>query len=681
MILTTLALVGFGVATWKSYQKKEQELLSKNRASQKNPLSKSTPTKQEILPQQIEETTHYQKASLLSLSLTSVASFLYPPVALAVAPVIGYIFYPLVESTYHTIKKKKVALAIFEFVSVAGLLVTGHYLIASLSFFMYFTARRLILQTQRDTHIDFSQIFGSLPKKVWVEKGDIELEIPLEKVETGDIVVVHSGEIIPVDGVVIKGEGTIDEQMLTGESKSLEKESGDTVFTSTCLLSGRLHIKVTKKGEDSITGQIAQILDKSAEFKTQVESKGDKIVDKGATLTILGSAITYPILGLTPALALTYSGFGYQMRLSAPLMVLNYLKVSSQRGILIKDGRALETLLDVDVVIFDKTGTLTKETPEITQIISFSGFTSQKLLQFAASAEKRQKHPIAQAILEKAKEDSITLLDIKESSYEMGYGIGVVLKDRKAKKILLGSQRFMELSNIKITIQLKDLQEQCIKKGNSLVYIADEKRLLGVIELSTKIRPEAFEMVKELYAMNKELYIISGDQAEPTKYLANEVGIKNYYAQTLPQDKAKIVEELQKEGKKVCFIGDGINDTVVLQKADVSVSLHGASTIAMDVADILLIKPNLLALPYLFKMSKELHEKLDNTMYLNNIISSTSVGSILFLGMGYTGAVLFYYASMGASVGYSFSPLLEEKKRVANKLIKEKNITIKSYNK
>jgi len=662
-ILTSLAIIGFGTAAWRELKQKEKQ---KEKKRKKSLTQKSTSIEKRSIPHNMKEINHYQKVSLVGLGLTSVAIF-FPPLLVTVAPIMGYMFYNVVEHTYRTIKEKKIALAIFEFLSLAGLLVVGYYWLAMFSFFMFLTTRKFILETERDTQVDFANIFGDLPKNVWVRKGDIELEIPLEKVALLDIVVVHAGEVIPVDGVVVKGEGRVDEQMLTGESIASEKEEGDEVFTSTLLVHGRLDIKVMKKGEESITGQIAQILDKSACFKTKVQSKGETIVNTGATITLVGSAIAYPILGLSKALAFTYSGFGYQMRLSAPLMVLNYLKISSQRGVVIKDGRALEKLLDVDVVIFDKTGTLTQESPEITQIISFSQYNNQRLLQFAASAESRQKHPIAKAILEKAIEENISLLEIKESNYEIGYGVDVVLNDLKDKKILLGSQKFMTVSKIKISSQLKDLQEQCTKRGSSLVYIADEKKLLGVIEIAPQIRPEAFEMVQKLYAMDKELYIISGDQIEPTRYLANQIGIREYYAETLPEDKAKIVEELQKRGKKVCFIGDGINDTVVLQRADVSVSLHGASTIAMDVADILLIKPNLLSIPYLFDMSKELHKNLDNTMHLNNITSTLSVFSILFLGMGYGGAVVLYFASTGSSIGYSMLPLWKEKKKLQRK--------------
>lgn len=668
LIITTLALAGLGVATWREFQRSEKKKKIVHKKKKKKIIKNNLLTN-------LEEMKHYQKSSLINLGLVGVGTLFYSPINFIAIPLFIYNYLFFLKKTYQTIfVKKRVLLGVFEFTSVAGLLAMNYYSLAAFSFLMHFTAMKLVLETERETQADFSKIFASLPKNVWLLKESIEIEVPIEKIRTDDIIVVSSGEVIPVDGIIIKGKCSIDQSMLTGESKPIEKSIKDEVFASTILLSGRVNIRVKNMGQESVTGQIVKILENAVNYKAHVQSKADKIVDKGAGVIVGSIAVVSPFIGFVNALPLTFSGFGYQMRLSAPLIVLNYLKIASKNGILIKDGRALEKLLEIDVVIFDKTGTLTQNVPEVYQVISCSHYKSKKLLQFAASAENRQHHPIANAIVKEAKEQKIENLKIKDSSYEMGYGISAVLEDTKDKKILLGSEKFMNLSDIKIPFKIKDIQEQSLSKGSSLVYIAnsDNKKLLGVIELSNQIRGEAFETIKMLHKLNKELYVISGDHEEPTKHLARYLNIENYYAQTLPQDKSKIVERLQKEGKKVCFVGDGINDSVALQKADVSISLNGATTIAIDVADIVLIKPDLSLLPDLFKMSKELNSRIDNSMKLNNISSISCATSIIFLGMGYSGAVLFYYSSLGANIGYSMYPLIEKNKNSIRSLVSKK---------
>lgn len=661
-MILTLTLIGMGVGAWKSLQSKK---ISSHKSILKVEKEASLDTK---LSKDLEEVTTYQDISLVALTLTGLGAVVYAPLTLFAMPFLGYNLFQVAKQTYITIvKKNQIMLGVFEFISMFGGFITGYYFISSFAFFMYFSILKLILKTERSAHVDFSNIFSSLPQKVWLLKGSVELEVSLESLQKNDTIVIRAGEVIATDGIIVAGEGTFNESMLTGESQSIEKTKEDKVFASTLLLSGWVHVKVTKQGIDSTTGQIVQVLKNVAKNKTHLQSRGDKIVNEGAGVSMLSSALALPLLGLDTALALTYSGFGYQMRIASPLTMLNYIRIASSHGILIKDGRALEKLLEVNTIIFDKTGTLTTEIPLVTKVLSCSQLSKQELLQYASSAEQRQTHPIAKAILYKANEDRIINYKVENSNYTMGYGIQVIFESTNEKSILLGSERFMKLNKITIPSNIQQIEEESSKKGSSLVYIANEKSLLGIIEVSPQIRKEVFSMVKKLHQMNKKLYIISGDKNEPTQHLAEALGIPNYYAQMLPEEKANVVEELQKHGKKVCFIGDGINDTVVLQKADVSISLHGASTIAMDVADILLIKPDLSLLPYLFEMSLKFDKQINNNMKLNTISSVSSVSAVLLLGMGYGGAVLFYYTTMGANIGYSMLPILEEKMKVNKK--------------
>jgi len=604
---------------------------------------------------------------LAALGLTGTGLLFYGPLILLSIPLLTYTYYfYLKELNVTCFKRKKVMLAAFEFLSITGVLLTGNLFTLAFLYSGFFTTHKIILKTKRQAHDDFSKIFGGMPKKVWLLNGDTEIETPLNEIQIDDVIVVRAGEMITVDGVIIRGEGAINQCMLTGESLAVEKNKDDEVFASTVVLSGCLYIRVEKQGSETITGKIVDVLENTIDFKTEVESKGDEIVNRGAKTSLITTVIAIPILGFSHAIALTWAGFGYQMRLSAPLTVLNYLRVASGNGILIKDGRALEVLSKVDVFVFDKTGTLTQEIPDVVQIIAYNVLSQNELLQYAASAEQYQQHPVAQAILNEAKIQNIQLLSLEDSDYEMGLGIKVVLNtaNNTAQAILLGSLRFMQQLEIEIPESIHKLQAEVMQNGHSLVYISFcDGTFLGVIELRPSLRPEAFGVVKDLTQMGKEICIVSGDQAATTKHLATSLGIENYYAEVLPEDKAKIIKELQGAGKKVCFVGDGINDAVALQTAEVSISLHGASSIAIDMADIVLVKLDLSSLLYTINMSKELNQLLNRGIKLNMGSSVACVAGIFVFGMGLSAAILFYYGTLGLNIGNSMLPIFNENRK------------------
>jgi len=655
---TTLAITGLAVAAWKKRKKNKEPIESENKVAE----IVSTANSVDITE---EEITNYQQVSFTALGLTGLGSLFYAPFTLLSIPLLGYNYFYYLKRTHSSLtKNKNVALALFELFAVTSVFVTGHYLITAFLCSGHFTAHKIILKTKRKTHDDFNQLFGDFPKMVWLLQDQVEIEIPLNQIQIKDVVVVRAGEMIAVDGIIISGEGDVDQCMLTGESQVVEKNKNDNVFASTLLLSGCLHIQVEKQGEETVAGKIVKVLENTIDFKSEVQTKGDEIVNKGAKTSLLSTVIALPIIGFSHAAALSWVGFGYQMRYSAPLSVLNYLRISSNHGILVKDGRALEILQDIDVFVFDKTGTLTQNIPDVVQIIACHSTSQTELLQYAASAEQYQQHPVAQAILSEAVTQNIPLLTLKDSNYEMGLGIRVVFNDANEREqfVLLGSFRFMKKLAVSIPESIQTLAAEAMQKGHSFVYMANNENIfLGVIELRPSLRPEAFEVVKQLEQMGKELCIISGDQATTTQYLAETLGIKNYHAEVLPEDKAKIITQLKEEGKKVCFVGDGINDAVALQTADVSISLQGAASIAIDVADIVLIKPDLSSLLYLVTMSKELNQSLNRSMHLNTGSSIACVSGILFFGMGLSAAVLFYYSTLGLNVGNAMLPLLKEK--------------------
>ncbi len=338
-----------------------------------------------------------------------------------------------------------------------------------------------------------------------------------------------------------------------------------------------------------------------------------------------------PILGPVGAAVILNSHISNRIRIFAPLGTLNYLSVASHKGILIKDGRALEGLSQVDTVLFDKTGTLTKELPEVGRIIPFDNYGENEILVYAAAAECKLAHPIAKAILNKAKEAHLTLPSIDDSKYQIGYGITVKLDN---KIIRVGSIRFMDTEGIVLPDKMEETLAYSQTEVHSWVMVAINHKIVGAIEIQTVVRPEVTEIINGLRCRGiKHISIVSGDSKPPTQKLAKSLSMDSYFYNVLPEDKAKIVEQLQKEGKYVCFIGDGINDAIAMKKANVSISLRGATSIATDVAQVILMDGSLSNLGELFDISQDLDANLRQSLIINLMPGVINIG----------GAFLFHF--------------------------------------
>ncbi|OAD18912.1 heavy metal translocating P-type ATPase [Candidatus Thiomargarita nelsonii] len=472
----------------------------------------------------------------------------------------------------------------------------------------------------------------------------------------GDIIVVNAGETIPVDGVISEGIASIDQHILTGESQPSEKGEGEQVFASTVLLSGKIHIKVEKAGKDTVAAQIGEILISTIDFKTSIQSRGQKIADNSVLPTMVTSVLALPVAGLTGTAAVLLSCIGDNVRIISPLSVLNFLRIASEQSILIKDGRALELLNHVDTVVFDKTGTLTQEQPHVGKIYTLQDYQENDLLKYAAAAEYKQKHPVAKAIIQAAHERELSLPDIEEAKYEVGYGIKVTISNQL---ILVGSVRFMEMEEIAIPEEIINIMSDCHDSGYSLVMVTIDNQLAGAIELHATIRPEAKSIIKGLRQRNMSLYIISGDHEKPTQRLAEELGIDNYFADTLPENKANLIQQLIDAGKVVCFVGDGINDSIALKKAHVSISLKGASTVATDTAQIVLMDASLKHLCQVFDLADDLDKNLNTGLITTIVPGLVSIGGVFLIHLGIIGSIVVFNTGLLVGVINSMWPLIE----------------------
>ncbi len=572
----------------------------------------------------------------------SVVGYFLPAARIVPVAILSYAMLPLLDTAFQKtfIERRTHASQIDSLLVVVSML-RGYYLLASVCSGVYFYGLKLVHQTQTRSKHRLEHLFGENPRHVWLAREETEVEVPFESLEAGDIIVLQAGEFVPIDGTIIRGIATIDQRTLTGESHPVEKVVGDTVLASTTLVAGKLFVRVDKTGAQTTAANIQRILDNTKDYTNAVEQEAIQISNKLAGPTLLAGCASIPFIGPFGGLALVGCNLSDLNRVSGPVGILNYLDLTAERGILVKDGRTLELLKGVDTIVFDKTGTLTLDQPELGRIYTLGDLSEKELLRIAATAEARQSHPIANAILAAAEAQGISPAQLDEAAYEIGYGLKVTCE---SKVIHLGSARFMknECVVVRDPTEIESIQAYCDHHGFSLVYMAYDHRLVGAFEMHSMIRPEVYGVITQLKARGLDLYIVSGDHDEPTKRLAGQLEIPHYFANVLPDQKASIIQRLRTEGKSICFIGDGINDAVALKTANVGISIHGSSDAALDTAGIILMDRTLKQLGSLFDFADELAKNRKQGYYATMIPGALGAVAVLTMGLGLSGALVLY---------------------------------------
>jgi Cu2+-exporting ATPase len=591
------------------------------------------------------KTKRYFQLSTVAVGITGLTLItpILQPVSLAL---LAYLCLPIFKSTWiQWHKQKKIGHdMLVSLLFVIGFF-SGQLFALAIALFFYHLGKKILAQTQNHSKAMLSDLFNQRIEKVWLLRDQVELEVPLETVREHDCVVVNTGDMIPIDGVVIEGMSLVDQQTLTGESQPVEKLPQHQVFAATQVISGRIVIRVEKTGTETTATKIAEMLNRTADYKVALLSKGETQANQIALPLIALSALTMPFLGLVAASGILNATFGNRLQLTAPLSVLNHLNLAMQKGIMVKDGRALETLSKVDTILFDKTGTLTAEQPIVSHIIVCANdYQAEQLLAQAAAAESKLAHPIAKAIVAKAHSQGLVLPTIDESDFQIGLGVSVTINN---KIVRVGSLRFMQQNAIAIPTTIQQQMETAYTIGNSIIFVAAENELKGILEIEPAIRPEIKDMIVKLRQRGiKHLAIVSGDHEKPTKKLAEQLEMDDYFAEVMPEDKAKIVSRLQQQGHTVCFIGDGINDAIAIKQADVSISLEGATTIARDLAQIVFMDGRLKHLYQLFDIATSLEKNLQDTVKTLYTPVLINLGGTLFFGFGLMTTVIINNSSL-----------------------------------
>lgn len=454
-----------------------------------------------------------------------------------------------------------------------------------------------------------NKLMNLAPKKATVVRDGVETVIPAEEVEKGDILIVKAGESVPVDGVLLEGTGSLDESAITGESIPVDKQAGDKVIGATINQSGYFKMRADKVGDETALSQIIKLVDEATSSKAPIAKLADKVAGIFVPIVIgiaLLAMVVWLICGATFEFAMTIAvsvlvvSCPCALGLATPTAIMVGTGRGASNGILIKSAEALETAQSVNVVVMDKTGTITQGKPVVTDLACHSGVTEDHLLQIAASLEKLSEHPLARAIVAEAEKRNMQFLPVEQFEQIPGQGIKGSIEGITC---LAGNQKLLNAEGVHDQA-LEQLQDQMADQGKTPLFFAAAGKLIGMVAVADVVKPSSKQAIADLQAMGIEVVMLTGDHKKTAEAIRRQVGVDRVVAEVLPQDKEQEVRKLQESGKKVAMVGDGINDAPALARADVGIAIGAGTDVAMESADIVLMRSDLLDVAGAIELSK-----------------------------------------------------------------------------
>ena len=470
-------------------------------------------------------------------------------------------------------------------------------------------------------------------KKVWLKQGDQEILVKSSEVQPGDEIIVHMGNVIPFDGEVSDGEGMVNQASLTGEAMPVRRISGQSVYAGTVLEEGELQIRVKAVTGSTRYEKIVSMIEDSEKLKSSVEGKAEHLADRLVPYTLLGTGAAWLLTrNVTRTLSVLMVDFSCALKLAMPITVLSAIREAGENHITVKGGKFLEAVADADTIVFDKTGTLTKATPTVKDVVVFGEYPKEEALRIAACLEEHFPHSMAKAVVDAAKERNLSHEEMHSKvEYIVAHGISSYIND---KKVVIGSSHFVfEDEECTIDPQYQDRYDT-LPPEYSQLYLAIEHKLAAVICIEDPLREEAAEMVKSLKAAGiTKVVMMTGDSERTAAAIARRVGVDEYYAEVLPEDKANFVEKEKAEGRKVIMIGDGINDSPALSAADAGIAISDGAEIAREIADITIAADDLREVVTLKLLSnlmlKRIHRNYRNIVGINSGLIALGVTGMI----------------------------------------------------
>ncbi len=528
------------------------------------------------------------------------------------------------------LKRRRVDGNVLEASALMLLLARGQYVASALLSGLRSLGEVIVAKSIVTTRRSLYQLVADPDQTVARIEGARRRRTAVDKLRPGDIVLVRATTRLPMDGTIVRGEALVNQQTMTGEALPVERHTGDQVFAATIVEHGEIHVRVDHLGLDTAVGRIVQAVEAAAGEKSDIQKLAERLADRdvGRTLVLAGLGAGFA-RSLDAATAIMVADYGLAARVGIPTAILTSIKRASRAGILIKGPSALENLARVNTVVFDKTGTLTSGTPRVTRVIPYRrGLSEGDLVRLTAAAERGFGHPVARAVARLARHHEIDPPVATSPSESVGLGVDVMVD---GARVLVGSRRYMESRGVALGDAARD-EAAAHAVGAAPTFVAVDGRLAGMLVLEDELRPEAPDAVLALRARRmRNVIMLSGDHPEPSRVIADTLGLKHHYADLLPEDKARLIRELRAEGRVVAMVGDGVNDALALREADVGIAVPGGAAVAVEVADVVLLRGGLDQVARALDLSTEAVASIKRTL---DVASRANLGVVGLASFG-----------------------------------------------
>ena len=557
---------------------------------------------------------------------------------------------------------RRLEVEVLDALSIGVSLLRGDFGTAGSVMFLLNLGSLLEEWTRKKSLDDLARSMALNVDKVWVRSQGTEVLVPLTKVRSGDEVVVRSGNMIPLDGTVLEGEAMVNQAALTGESMPVRKAEGSTLYAGTVVEEGECVFIAKSEGGSNRYDKIVAMIEESEKLKSSTENRALVLADKLVPWCLGATVVTYLLTrNATRAISCLMVDFSCALRLSMPLAVLSAMRECGSYHITVKGGKYLEALSKADTIVFDKTGTLTRATPQVVEVVPFSGCNEREVLQLAACLEEHFPHSMANAVVRAAKERGISHEEMhSEVEYIVAHGIASRVG---GERVVIGSHHFV-FEDEKCTIPAAEQQKfDALKPAYSHLYMAASGQLVGVICISDPLRPEAAAVLNGLRALGiRNTVMMTGDSERTAAAIAKQVGVDRFFAEVLPEDKANFVQQAKAEGHTVVMIGDGINDSPALSAADIGIAIHSGAAIAREIADVTIKADSLEELVALKAIANSLQKRVHaNYRFVLTFNSALIALGALGILQPASSAMLHNLSTIGISLK-SMTNLLPENK-------------------
>lgn len=570
-----------------------------------------------------------EKTRLAAMALAALFSYLgiwkaflpFDFVAIAATLVGGY---PVFVQTFRSLRRRAVNMEVSMTVAIVASLLVGQFTVAVVVTFFVLLSEFIESYAVDKGRATIDKLEKSIPRKTLVRRNGVEVEVDVESIRPGEIIIVRDGERIAVDGVLVKGSGFVNQSAITGESIPVEKTIGSSVFAGSVDESGIMEIQTEKIGTQTVFGQIITLVEEAEKGKAPIQKLSDKLATWLVEATIIFAIITFVLTkNLISTISVIVVAGACGVAAGTPLAIVAVMGGLARRGVIVKGGVYVQEMSKIDTVVIDKTGTLTLGDPIVADVIALNGHTEQEVLKFAATAEKLSNHPLARAITTKAGQLGVTLGPTVSSNYVPGKGI---VSWYEGQRIAVGNTLLMSDQNIPLSQEIGTALAGEQAAGKTAVLVADAEHISGIIGIQDQIRNESRDAVKDLENLGLSTVMLTGDNNAAARAVADQVGISQVHAQLLPPEKVEIVEKLLSSGRKVAMVGDGVNDAPALARANVGIGMGAGTDVAIEEADIVLMTNDLRKVPVIVQASKKAYRAIMQNFY----------GTLIIDGIGLT---------------------------------------------